>query len=359
MVQLSRNVLQQLFVAECLHSYNKNLTSSLAKDPAVAKALLDNPAQFTIFMLSTHSRRVPMPTLPTSANTCCHQALVTLLCQLCCIGLMLPSALGAPLPKDHSSDPSKFTVRVEAPESDVATAVEQVTQDQIIHGTYSYEKERILYGAHSAQSANAFGTWKGSGKVFYKVANDVLAPRFFKDTGDIGTLSVRYVVQSADTSAAILQIDAVFIDARNIRHESIGTVESNEFLAIQQHLRTIQSKRQEAEEKASNGTSYVAAPAATPSSVTATTVGSPSPTLDLTVPAMQKHVAALQHEVELRVKGDGAQLKSAPFHSAATLESLPAESDVLIVVLTPYWYGVETEDGHRGWVHHSQLEPLP
>ena len=30
-----------------------------------------------------------------------------------------------------------------------------------------------------------------------------------------------------------------------------------------------------------------------------------------------------------------------------------------MVVLTPYWYGVETEDGHRGWVHHSQLEPLP
>jgi hypothetical protein len=74
---------------------------------------------------------------------------------------------------------------------------------------------------------------------------------------------------------------------------------------------------------------------------------------------MQKHIVALQHEVELRVREDGAQLKSAPYHGAATLESLPAQSDVLIVVLTPYWYGVETEDGHQGWVHHSQLEPLP
>lgn len=301
-----------------------------------------------------------MKTLPTSANTCCHKALLSLLCQFCCIALILPPALGAPLPKDHSADPAKFTVRVEAPESDVVTAVEQVVQDQIIHGTYSYEKERILYGAHSAQSANAFGTWKGSGKVFYKVAGNVLAPRFFKDTGDIGTLSVRYVVQSADANAAVLRIDAVFIDARNIRHESIGTVESNEFLAIQQHLRTIQSKRQEAEEKTSKGTSYVAAPAASPSTMTAATADSPSPpALDLTVPAMQKHVTALQHEVELRVKDDGAQLKSAPYHGATTLETLPGQSDVLIVVLTPYWYGVETEDGHRGWVHHSQLEPLP
>jgi len=28
-------------------------------------------------------------------------------------------------------------------------------------------------------------------------------------------------------------------------------------------------------------------------------------------------------------------------------------------VVTKYWYGVETTDGQRGWVHHSQVEPLP
>jgi hypothetical protein len=270
------------------------------------------------------------------------------------------SAFGAPSPKDHSSEPAQFMVRVEAPENDVMAAVEQVSQDQIVHGTYSYEKERILYGAHSAEAAKAFGTWKGSGKVFYKVANNVLAPRFFKDTGDIGTISIRYVVQSLDATGSSLRIDAVFVDARDVRHTSLGNVESNEFSAIQQHLRTIQSKRQEVEEKLSKGTSYVAPPPVTPSTVTATTVASPPPPApDLTVPAMQKHIVALQHEVELRVREDGAQLKSAPYHGAATLESLPAQSDVLIVVLTPYWYGVETEDGHQGWVHHSQLEPLP
>ncbi|MGB9256077.1 MAG: hypothetical protein WCC25_14655, partial [Candidatus Korobacteraceae bacterium] len=59
------------------------------------------------------------------------------------------------------------------------------------------------------------------------------------------------------------------------------------------------------------------------------------------------------------VREQGAQLKSAPFHSAAILESVPAQSEVLIVVVSPYWYGVETDDGHRGWIHHSQLEPLP
>ena len=330
----------------------------------MAKALLDNASQFTIFMLSTHglaSSRTLMQTLPISAKTCCGWPLASLLSQFCCISLILSaSALGAPPPKNTSSESVKFMVRVEAPESDVVAAVQQVTQDQIVHGTYSYEKERILYGAHSADSARAFGTWKGSGKVFYKVANNVLAPRFFKDTGDIGTVSIRYVVESVDPNASTLRIDAVFIDARDVRHPSLGNVESNEYAAVQQHLRTIQGKRQQEEEKASKGTSYVAAPSAAPSTAAATVLdGPPPPAADVTVPAMQKHITALQHEVELRVKDDGAQLKSAPYHSSATLESLPAQSDVLIVVLTPYWYGVETVDGHRGWVHHSQLEPLP
>ena len=66
----------------------------------------------------------------------------------------------------------------------------------------------------------------------------------------------------------------------------------------------------------------------------------------------------LRHEVELRVRDSGAPLKAAPFHSSATLETLPPQTELLIVVLTPYWYGVETEDGHHGWVHRNQLEPL-
>ena len=136
-------------------------------------------------------------------------------------------------------------VRVEFPEADVLKAVQEVTQDQIIHGTYSYDKERILYGAHSANSARVFGGWPGPGKAFYKVADKVLSPRFFKDSEDIGTISVRYVVQDAGPGAAILRIDAVFVDARNVRHPSEGNVESSEFAAIQEHLKNIQASRQQ------------------------------------------------------------------------------------------------------------------
>ena len=59
------------------------------------------------------------------------------------------------------------------------------------------------------------------------------------------------------------------------------------------------------------------------------------------------------------MKESGAPLKSAPYQGAATLEPLPGAAEVVVEILTPYWYGVETEDGHRGWVYHSQLEPLP
>jgi SH3-like domain-containing protein len=63
--------------------------------------------------------------------------------------------------------------------------------------------------------------------------------------------------------------------------------------------------------------------------------------------------------VERVVKAPGTQLKSAPFQSATSLQSLPAGAHVAILISTAYWYGVETEDGQHGWIHRSQLEQLP
>jgi hypothetical protein len=59
------------------------------------------------------------------------------------------------------------------------------------------------------------------------------------------------------------------------------------------------------------------------------------------------------------VKAPGAALKSAPYHSASTMKSLDANAEVLILITTPYWYGVETHDGDHGWLRRDQLEPLP
>jgi len=301
-----------------------------------------------------------MRALSTPASIARHKGVRHFLSQISCIVLLLGVGYSVPLPKDSSTvETARLEIRIEAPSTEVLAAVQQVAQDQIIHGTYSYDKERVLYGARSADSAHVFGVWKGSGKAFYKVANNILSPRYFKDTGDVGTITVRYVVESADANATILRIDAVFVDARTSRHPSLGNVEAAEHSAIEQHLKAIQSKNQEPEQKSAQAASYIAPSAMPTPSPSPLLDGSPPTPASESVPAMQKHIEALQHEVELRVKDQGAQLKAAPFHSSTTLESLPAQSDVLVVVLTPYWYGVETDDGHRGWVHHSQLEPLP
>src|SRR5579884_3843300 len=140
-----------------------------------------------------------------------------------------------------------LVVAVDAPAADVEKAVQEVTADQIIHGTYSYEKEKTLYGAHPEEQSRAFRTKPGPGKVFYKVDEKVLAPRNFKDTGDIGTITVRYVVQPVNANRTNLQIHAVFVDAGHHLHTSQGTVESSEYAAIREHLAGVQDAKRQAQ----------------------------------------------------------------------------------------------------------------
>jgi hypothetical protein len=41
------------------------------------------------------------------------------------------------------------------------------------------------------------------------------------------------------------------------------------------------------------------------------------------------------------------------------VKTLAAYTEVVIVIVTPHWYGVETPDGQRGWMRADQLETLP
>ena len=258
-----------------------------------------------------------------------------------------------------SSSGTSFLVQINAPEADVLRAVEEVTEDQIIHGTYSFEKERTLYGAHAANAAPVFGKWDQSGKPLYKVADKVLAPRFFKDSEDIGTISIRYVIQPIEAATTSLRIDAIFVDARNVKHASKGSVEAAEYGAIQEHLQAIQTEQKQTEQAAQEIAAERAAGVAKRSATNTSADPGDSWSVGLTVPELERRVAELRREVELLTRESGASLKAAPYRSASTLAALPARTQVLVVVLTPYWYGVETEDGHRGWIHRNELEPLP
>jgi hypothetical protein len=71
--------------------------------------------------------------------------------------------------------------------------------------------------------------------------------------------------------------------------------------------------------------------------------------------SLEEHVKDLRRQLERQVKDPGAPLKSAPFHTASTLQSLPTGTEVLILISTPYWYGVETHEGQHGWIMRDDL----
>jgi hypothetical protein len=261
-------------------------------------------------------------------------------------------------PADKKLESAGFVMELPAAESEVLQVVKSVAEDTIVRGTYVYEREKTLTGAIPAESSDFFGPWQQPGHVFYKVLSGVLAPRNFKDSSDIGTITVRYVVQPVNDARTRLRIDAVFVeDGRRKAHPSDGTVETSEFKEIQDRLDQLQldkqktatalKKRQQEDAAKTNSLRQREDEAARLDGA------------ESSIRNLEQRLHDLRHDVELRVKDRDTELKSAPFHTAAKLQSLAAGTEVVVLILTPYWYGVETADGHRGWLRHDQVEPLP
>jgi len=268
-------------------------------------------------------------------------------------------------------------VNVPFPEAEVSQVVQGIVQNGIIRGTKEYSKDEYISGAEEATSTRVFPAWGEGGKVFYKVRFNALDPQNFKNSGDVGTLAVRYVVQPQDEKHTVLRIDARFVeDFRHASHASNGSVESAEYKDIHDHLESLALMQTEAAESAKATQEFPSSkPALTktqvalkdesaaPSSpVIAQTVQPPPKpaAVEPTSPVrLEQRVHELKQQVERIVKAPGAPLKAAPFHTASTLQSLASGAEVLIVISTPYWYGVETHDGKHGWVLREQLEMLP
>lgn len=254
-----------------------------------------------------------------------------------------------------------LSVGVPAPEPELMQAVQDVVADGIIQGSKEYNKDQYISGAEAVDSSPLFPQWAGSGKVFYKVRANALDPRNFKDGGDSGTLVVRYVVQHGDDKNTILKIDAIFVDDFHRRtHASNGSVEAAEYSAIQEHLATIELQKRHTSEEEERQRQELAAKELEEKrkekekeqQLALATARPQGESLD-------QYVQKLRRNVERVVKGPGAKLKSAPFQSASSFESLTPGSQVVVLISTPYWFGVETEGGQHGWIHRSQLEPLP
>jgi len=279
------------------------------------------------------------------------------ICHFLLICLAAVSSRAHRPPHDQGPSPG-FAAELSGSSTEVVQALNEVLEDQIIHGTHVFDKEPTLTGATVAASTSLFEPWAGPGRVFYKIRKDVVAPRHFRESEDMGTIAVRYVVTSAGEVHTRIRIDAIFVEtAHRRRHASDGTVESSEFKAIQEHLQAIQFAAQEAADarRRRDSADLVRQTAIRQREDETTRLAA----AQSSVQDLEQRISAMRHEVERRVKAPGADLKSAPFRAAAKVKTIAAYTEVVIVIVTPHWYGVETPDGQRGWMPVDQLEALP
>jgi hypothetical protein len=288
---------------------------------------------------------------PISARLAVAWTAMMLLCSLY-------SAAPAYAAKDRELPSPGLTTEFSASLDDVLQALQEVLHDQIIHGTTMFDKDKTLTGATTVDSTPLFEPWREDGKVFYKIRTQAIAPRHFQNSADQGTIAVRYVLTAPTPERTRLRIDAIFVEnARHGTHASDGTVESSESKIIQERVQAIQDARQEASENQRRRESVDLANQTIirqREDESAHLAAAESSARDL-----EQRVDALRHQIEMRVKAPGAILKSAPFESAADVANLTAYTDILIVIVTPRWFGVEAPDGRRGWLPLNQLEPLP
>ena len=289
--------------------------------------------------------------------------------------LVLTTVPSAARGKDGVAYGEGLIINIPYPEPQVEKVVEDVVQNGIIRGTKEYNKDQYISGAVPEPASKALPEWTGPGKIFYKVKFKALDPRNFKDSGDVGTLTVRYIVQPQGETNTVLRIDAIFVeDFRRSSHPSSGSVEGAEYKDIHDRLESMQIMAEQAaeavrekqaslaQEQTQNFQNAVDSGAQSNSALQPTPSTDPqsSPTASDSDQGqtLEQRVKGLRDQVERVVKAPGAPLKTAPFHTASTLQLLNPGTEVLIVISTPYWYGVETRDGQHGWIPRDELEAV-
>ncbi len=280
--------------------------------------------------------------------------------------------------KDAVDYGTGLTTNIPLPEEEVVQVVSEIAQNGIIRGTKEYNKDEYIRGAESSATTDLFPRWTDGGKVFYKLRKQALDPRNFKESNDVGTIAVRYIVQAQGEKNTVLRIDAVFVEEfRHKAHASNGSVETSEYKVIQDHLDEIELMKKQAAEAErerqerlakknfameADSPALASSDPKVPAEPLASQPAEREPALAVVETpdeTLEQHVANLRHTLERRVRAPGAALKSAPFHSASTLKSLPDGAEVLIVITTPYWFGIETRDGQHGWIAREQLDFVP
>jgi hypothetical protein len=326
-----------------------------------------------------------------------HRAIAICVVLLCLVQLTAVLLFAIP-PFTRDKNSAQYGVgliiNIPSPVDEVNEAVADVVGNGIIRGTKEYNKDEYISGAVAATATPIFPAWKEPGKVFYKVRRAALNPWNFKDSADAGTIAVRYVVQPQGEKNSILRIDALYVeDFRHTVHQSNGSVESSEYKDIQDHLAQMELVKKETEDAVkakqehiakkefdlgAGDTELLSTPSASSLAESSSQAENPeaagryfpgkammaksaSDSLLAQDPneTPEQRAARLRREVERIVKKPGAPLKSAPFHTATTVRTLDPGTEVLVVILTSYWLGVETHEGEHGWIRRDELEQAP
>ncbi|SRR5713226_593865 len=250
-----------------------------------------------------------------------------------------------------------LSVELDAPYDQVVKVVHEVTENGTIQGTWQYRGLTELDGAVSSKTARGFEDWKGEGTVLYKVRPDALAPEHFYESGDKGTVAVRYIVQPAGPNLTRLRIDAAFAeDSHHHAHPSDGQVENSEFAVISQKMKELEDeerKRREEAIQAQQQKKFEELQAELDrekAELTAVTAREQQ---------LQKQVQESQGDSSAHVRSGSADLKAAPYNQAKTLRLLSQGEALTVLLRTPGWYRVQAANGEQGWVYRLMLEVAP
>jgi len=247
-----------------------------------------------------------------------------------------------------------FAVELDDPADTVATVVKRVANDGVIRGTKIYAKETEIEDAEFAPASKAFADSPGNGQVFYKVKTNALSPANFPSSNDMGTVTVRYIVETMSPQRARLRIDAIFIsDGIHKRCPSDGSVEAAEYAEILNQVRTATAPP---EVRALAAKANVA-----DTSGLHETLAQEQAHLDEARAAekrLQQEAKQLEFNTMGRIRSPVVPLKALPYEHASTAAVLEKAEVVTVLATTKYWYRVRRRGGEEGWVYYVFLEPL-
>lgn len=256
----------------------------------------------------------------------------------------------------HKKTTIGFSVDLNTPPDTVLQIVKGVASDSIIRGTAMYRKEIDIEDADFAKSSTVLPAPPGPGQVFYKVKSKVLAPEHFPASSDIGTVTVRYVVETVNPQRTHLAIDAVFVtDAGHYLYASDGSVETAEYAEIITLI-----KARDAPKVRHHNPQAVANPGQETLGLQSTLADEQSRLADSKAAEkkLQERVRQLEFNTQGRIRGQAVPLKASPYDHSTTVLSLEKGLTVTVLTTTKYWYRVRTSKGDEGWIYYVFLEPL-